>query len=122
MTGETSVAEFTNETCKDGGVNPHDSLLFYCKICEVVLLRVVLPSGQQEVIVLGDSIADVDLPTGYTAVSLDITEIDSSKRNFNLTFSIDNASRLKGGYIKCDDTTGKEAKAKCPIGKLLSSL
>ena len=104
------MAKFKNEACEAGGVKPYDSLLFSCKTYEAVLLRVVFPSRQQEIISLGDTVADVDLPTGYTVVSLDITEIDNSKRNFNLTLSIDNASRLKGGYITCDDTTEKAAK------------
>ena len=122
FTGEVAVAEFTNEACRDGGVNPYDSLLFYCKIYEATLLRVVVPSGQQEIISLGDTVADVVLPTGYTAVSLDIIVIDDSKRNFNLTLSIDSASLLKDGYIRCDDTSAKGAQAKCRIGKQLPSL
>ena len=116
------MAKFTNEACNTGGVKPYDSLLFYCKIYEAVLLRVILPSGQQEIISLGDSAADVDLPTGYTVVSLDIKEIDNSNRNFNLTLSIDNASRLKGGFIRCDDTADKGAEVRCLIGKLSPSL
>ena len=79
----------------------------------------MLPTGDQEVISSGDTAADVALPSGFTAVSLDITVVDESTRNFNLTLSIDSASRLEGGNITCDDTTpGKVAKAGCPIGKL----
>ena len=118
-----AVANFSNEGCTAGGVKPSEPLQFTCKIYGVVLLRVVLPTGDQETISIGDTAADVALPTGFTAVSLDITEIDDSTRNFNLTLSIDSASRLKGGNITCDDTTpGKKAGAGCLIiGKLSST-
>ena len=96
-----------------------DTLLFTCEVYEAVLLRVVLPTGDQEIISVGDTVTDVALPTGFTAVSLDITEIDDSTRNFNLTLSIDRASHLKGGNIKCDDTTPTNiAMAGCLLGKL----
>ena len=78
------------------------------------MLRVVLPTGYQEIISVGDTAADVVLPAGFTTVFFDIMEIDESTRNFTLTLSIDSASLLNGGEIKCDDTTSrKEAKAKC---------
>ena len=83
----------------------------------------MLPTGDQEIISLGDTAADVDLPPGFTAESLDITVIDGSTRNFNLTLSISSASLLGGGEIICDDTTpNNEANATCPIiiGKLSS--
>ena len=99
-------------------MKPSDPLLFNCEVNGTVLLRVVLPTGQ-EIISVGDAVADVDLPTGFTAVSLDITEIDDFTRNFNLTLSIDRASRLGNGEIICDDTTSvNKAMAGCPIGKL----
>ena len=114
------MATFTNEACANGGVKPSEPLLFTCEVYGVVLLRVVLPTGDQEIISVGDTAADVALPAGFTAVSLDITEIDESTRNFELTLSIDSASLLNDDEIKCDDTTSRnEAKAKCPItGKL----
>ena len=116
------VANFSNEGCAAGGVKPSEPLQFTCKVYGVVLLRVVLPTGEQEIISLGDTAADIALPTGFTAVSLVIIEIDESTRNFNLTLSIDSASRLEGGNITCDDTTPKKvAKAGCPIGKLSST-
>ena len=114
------MAYFTNEACVTGGVRPSDPLVFTCKVYGVVLLRVVLPTGDQEIISVGDTADDVALPAGFTAVSLDITEIDDSTRNFNLTLSIDSASRLEGGNITCDNTTQKKvATARCPIGKPL---
>ena len=115
-----TVAKFTNDACAAGGVKPTDPLQFICKIFGTVLLLVRLPTGDQEVISVGDTVADVALPTGFTAVFLDITEIDESRRNFNLTLSIANASLLDGGEIICDDTTSrKAAMARCPIiGKL----
>ena len=83
----------------------------------------MLPTGDQEIISLGDTAADVHLPPGFTAVSLDITEIDDSSRNFYLTLSIESALHLKSGNITCDDTTTeKEAEAGCLISKFSSPL
>ena len=113
------MANFANEACATGGVRPTDSLLFTCEVNRAVLLRVLLPTGEQEIISVGDDTADVVLPSGFTAVSLNITEIDDSTRNFTLTLSIDNAFRLDGGAIICDDSTPQNAaKAGCLIGKL----
>ena len=115
------MASFTNEACATGGVNPTDPLLFTCEVNGVVLLRVLLPTGDQEIISVGDTATDLSLPTGFTAVSLDVTEIDESTRNFNLTISIANATLLGGGEITCDDNTSMKAvKDGCPIGKLFS--
>ena len=113
------MATFLNETCETGGVKPTDPLLFTCEISKAALLRVILPTGDHEVISVGDTAADVALPAGFTAVSLDITEIDATRINYKLTLSVDNASLLEGGEIICDDTTSRYvAKAGCPIGKL----
>ena len=120
LTEATAVANFSNEACTTGGVKPSEPLLFTCKVNEAALLRVVLPTGDHEVISVGDTAADIVLPAGFTAVSLDI---DESTRNFNLILSIDSASLLNGSEIKCDDTTSRnEAKAKCPVIGELSSL
>ena len=82
----------------------------------------MFPTGDQEIISVRDTTDDVILPTGFTTVDLDITEIDASTRNFKLTLSMDSASLLNGGEIKCDDTTSrKEAKANCPVIGELSS-
>ena len=123
VTSAPAVAYFTNEACVAGGVKPSDPLLFTCKVYGVVLLRVVLPTGDQEIISVGDTAADVALPSGYNAMSLGITEIDDSTRNFHLTLSIDRASRLAGGEITCDDTTSrKQAKAGCSVICKLNSI
>ena len=116
------MANFSNEACATGGVKLSDPLLFTCEVNGAVLLRVVLPTGDQEIISVGDTAADVSLPDGFTAMSLNIAEIDASTRNFSIKLSIENAFLLNGGEIKCDNTTSKnEAKAKCPIiGKLSS--
>ena len=117
------MASFTNEACATGGVNPTDLLLFTCVINGAILLRLVLPTGEQAITSIGGTADDISLPTGFTAVSLDITEIDDSKRNFNLTISIANAFLLGGGEITCDDTTSsKQASASCPIIGKLNSL
>ena len=112
------MAIFTNESCEAGGVKLSDPLLFICKIYGSFLLRVQLPNNDQEIISLGDKIDDIILPTGFKAISINITEIDLFTRNFSLTISIDRASRLEGGNITCDDTTPrKKATAGCIIGK-----
>ena len=115
------MANFANEGCETGGVKSSQPLLFICEVYKVVLLRVTLPTGHQEIISVGDTATDVALPPGFTAESLDIKEIDESRRNFKLTLSIESASLLNGSEIKCDNTTSSnEAKAKCSIGKLSS--
>ena len=97
-------------------MKPSEPLLFTCEVYGAAILRVALPTGDQEYISVGDTAADVALPTGFTAKFLDIKEIDDSTRNFTLMLSIDSASLLNGDEIKCDDSTAKkEAKAKCPI-------
>ena len=119
FTDAEAVANFINEACATGGVKPSDPLLFTCEVNGTVLLRVVLPTGDQEIISVGDTVDDVALPDGFTAVSLDTTIIDDSTRNFNLTLSIDRAFHLEGGNITCDDTTPRKiAMAGCLIGKL----
>ena len=112
------MAKFINVACSTDGVKPTDPLLFTCKIYGVSFLRVVLPTGDQEIITVGDTVDDVVLPTGFTAVSLVITEIEDFRSNFNITLSIDRAYRLEGGEIRCDGTLRNVAKAGCPIGKL----
>lgn len=118
------MANFLNESCTTDGVNPTDPLLFTCEIYGTLLLRVILPTGVQEVISDGDTAANVSLPPGVTTVALNITEIEGSSRNIHLTLLIANASLLKGGNITCDDTSNssKKATARCPIGKLSSLL
>ena len=112
-----AVANFLNEGCETGEVNPSDPLYFTCKIYEVIILRVILPTGAQEIISLGDTVKGVNLPPGFEAVNLTITEVDEYNRNFSLLLSIDSASRLNGGNITCDNTTPlKKATAGCPIG------
>ena len=118
----SATANFANEACTAGGVKATDSLLFTCEINGIFILRIVLPTGGQELISVGDTTADVVLPSGFTAVSLNITEIDEFRRNFILMISIDRASHLNGGEIKCDDTTPRnEARAGCLIDSESSS-
>ena len=93
------MATFRNESCEAGGVKPSYPLLFICKIYGAFLLRIQLPNDEQEIMSLGDKVDDIILQTGFTAVSLDIAEIDQFTRNFSLTISIDRASRLEGGNI-----------------------
>ena len=110
------IAYFNDSRCADCGVYATDPLLFTCELYEVILLQVMLPSGVQESMSVGDTAADVALSVGFTAVSLNITEIDDLKRNISLTLSIANASLLTGGEIRCGDTTSKNvARARCSL-------
>ena len=101
------------------GVCPSDPLTFTCVINGAQSLQVELPNGHDDTVTLGNGPEDVDLPDGFTAVALNITEIDSSARDFVLTLSIANASLLAGGEIICDDTTPDNvAMAGCSILRL----
>ena len=116
FTGTSAAARFTNESCATGGVQPNDPLLFTYQLYGAILLRAVLPSGGQEIISIGDTVADVVLPSGFDAVSLTITETDNFRKNFDLTLSISTPSLLEGGEITCDDTTPiNQARARCPV-------
>ena len=99
-----------------------DPLLFTCELHEVVLLRVIFPTGYNEHMSLGDNIADVALPVGFKAVSLYISVFDSSTRNIFLTISIANASLLDGGQIICDDSNRKTVMAGCLIDSKLINI
>ena len=92
-----------------------DPLLFYCELHEVFALKVVLPTGDVDVVSLGDTHTGIALPAGFTAVSLDITEHNIYTRNIALTLSLVNASLLKGGEIRCDDTVRNAVMAGCSI-------
>ena len=110
------MASFSDTSCKVDGACPNDPLHFTCEVNEVSILRVVLPSGEQETITVGDEVDRIPLPAGFTAVSLDITDIFGSIRNFVLTLSIASASLLAGGKIRCDDGSGNiTATAGCVL-------
>ena len=119
FTDASAVAKFSNEACTTGGVKPTEPLLFTCEVYESTFLRINLPNGHQELITVGDTVADVNLPAGFTAESSNITVINESLRNLSLTLFITNASLLNDGEILCDDSTPmKRAVVGCPIGKL----
>ena len=110
------MASFSDPRCEADGVCLSDPLTFTCEINGAISLRVGLPNGHDETVSLGYGPEDVFLPDGFTAVTLSITEIDSSTRNFLLTLSIANASLLVGGEISCDDGTDNNvAMAECPV-------
>ena len=114
---QSSVASFNDSRCSAEGVCSTDPLLFTCELKDVRLLRVILPTGDQEIISLGDSAADVMLPGGIQAVFLNISQIDDTIRNISLTLSIANASLLSGGEITCDNTVVGHIKVMtgCPL-------
>ena len=111
------VAHFNDSRCTSGSVCATDPLIFTCELNGVILLRVILPTGYQEVLSLEDTAADVGgLPAGFSAESLYITEINDDIRNISLTLSIANASLLNCGEIICDDTTQTNVvMAGCPV-------
>ena len=112
----SAVASFSDARCTAGGVCPNDPLIFTCEVNDAITLRVALPTGEQEVVSIGDIPSDLHLPAGFTVDTLFIAEMDILKRNFSLTLSIENASLLNGGQITCDDiTTRSTAMAGCPL-------
>ena len=112
----SSVASFNDSRCSAGGVCSTDPILFTCELKNVFYLRLMLPTGHQEAIGLGDSVATINLPAGFAAVSLNISLIDESTRNISLTLSIANASLLDDGEIRCVDTVRRNVvMAGCPL-------
>ena len=112
------MASFSDDRCEADGVCPSDPLTYTCEINGVAVLQVVLPNGDREIISLGNTQEDLneDLPDGFSALTLIITEVDGSARDFLLTLSIAEASLLAGGEIRCDDTTDNNvAMDGCPI-------
>ena len=109
------MANFSDARCTARGVCPNDPLVFTCEVNNVRGLRVILPTGYREAISIGDTTNNVDLPAGFKADSLVITPIDNLRRNFTLTLSIENASLLNGGLIRCDDANRNRAMTGCPL-------
>ena len=111
----SAVANFSDARCTAGGVSPDDPLVFTCEISNAVYLRIDLPACYQDYISIGDTVDRLDVPAGFTAESLVITEIDDTTRNFSLTLSIANASLLNGGQITCCETSQNMVMAGCPL-------
>ena len=114
----SAVASFSDARCTARGVCPNDPLVFTCEVNNTGVLLVILPTGYQEHISIGDRTNHVALPAGFKADSLVITPIDDLRRNFTLTLSIENASLLNGGLISCEDAyyyDGSRAMAGCPL-------
>ena len=64
------MARFSDDRCEADGVCPSDPLTFTCVINGALNLRVQLPNGHDETVSLGNGPEDVDLPDGFTAVTL----------------------------------------------------
>ena len=64
------MASFSDARCTAGGVCPNDSLVFTCEVNDAFVMRVLLPTGDQEFVSPGDRVNDVALPAGFTADSL----------------------------------------------------
>ena len=109
------MASFSDARCTTCGLCPNDPLVFTCEVNDAQLLRVILPTGYQEYISIGDTTSDISLPAGFAADSLVITPVDDSTRNISLTLSIEKASLLNGGQITCTDHFRTRAMAGCPL-------
>ena len=118
-TTDAASSSATYSQCNNGGVDPTDPLLFTCKLKVVHYLRIVLPTCYWESISLGSTLAKLVLPAGFTAVSLDIKQYNSSSRNISLSLSIANASLLNGNVIRCEDSYGNAVKTSCPLASEL---
>ena len=79
------MASFSDARCTACGVCPNDPRVFTCEVNDAVLLRVILPTGEQDFISLGDTVDVVSLPDGFSLV---ISEIDEISRNITLILSI----------------------------------
>ena len=101
----------------------NDPLLSTCQLKDnIITLRIVLPSGIQEVVSLSDSPTDVRLPAGFTVASLVVSDVNENSILYKLTISIANTSLLDGGEIICDDMTQRKvAVARCPLVSKLST-
>ena len=107
------MAYFNDSRCTAGGVCLTDPLLFTCELNDVALLRVIVPAGGQEIISKGDNATMANLPAGFTAKSVIITEIDNFTRNISVTLFVANASLLDDGEIICDNTSRIRVMAGC---------
>ena len=55
------MASFSNARCTAGGVCPNDPLVFTCEVNGAPVQQIILPSGEQEVISIGDRASHVVL-------------------------------------------------------------
>ena len=111
----SAVASFSDARCTAGGVCPNDPLVYTCEV-NSYLMRIILPSGVQEVASIGDTESDILFPSaGFNVYTFNVTPVDIFRRNYTPTLSIENASLLNGGQIICDDTENIVANARCPL-------
>ena len=116
-----SLARFNDTRCVDDCVDSTDPLLFTCELKNVPLLRFLLPNGYHVSLSEGSTIDNTlgihNLPIGFRAESVIVSEADNGKMNISLTLSIANASLLDGGEILCSSTTPKNSwlMAGCPV-------
>ena len=116
------MAWFNDSRCVAGGVCPNDPLLFTCQLKDIIALRIVLPSGIEEVVSLSDTPTDVNLPAGFTVASSVVSDVNENSILYKFTISIAKASLLDGGEIICDDITQRKvAVARCPLVSKLST-
>ena len=116
-TASSSLTRLDGSKCEDNCVYSTDPLLFTCELIGVILLQVKFPNGYTEPVSDGDTIQSVELPAGFSAVSLNIFK-NKYTRNITLKLVIVNASLLDGGEIICDDAisqSGNNVTAGCRL-------
>ena len=110
----SSLTRLNGSKCEENCVYSTDPLLFTCELNRVFLLLVKFPNGYREAVSVGDTLQSVTLPTGFSAVSLNISN-NTYTRNITLKILIANASFLDGGEITCDDSSGNKVTAGCRL-------
>ena len=96
-------------------VCPTDPLLFTCIVSDspIVDITVTFPSGD-EIDLTVENMITGDLPDGVHVKSHNVT-IDGTF-NYVLTLSIESASLLNGGEIRCDtNAIDNDDIARCPV-------
>lgn len=112
-------ANLNDTRCMNGsGVCPTDPLLFTCRGTDLAVLRVIVPTDGTpvELALTSSGMIAADEPPGITIVSLNATQNSLSSYDYEMLFSIQNASLLYGMPILCDGgTPAGQVSAGCAL-------